>query len=76
MYGRHEVLIQLAGEGIPATVVTTSFLGGLRRTRVRLEDGTELSVQHGTRERPEPGERIHLALTGSPITVAPREARE
>jgi putative spermidine/putrescine transport system ATP-binding protein len=51
-------------------VLATSFLGALRRTRVRLEDGTELSVQHGARQRPEPGERVAVGLAGSPGTVA------
>jgi putative spermidine/putrescine transport system ATP-binding protein len=66
--------VLLAADGIPGVVLTTSFLGALRRTRVRLEDGTELVVQHGTRERPQPGERVAVALTGSPVTVAPRPA--
>ncbi|MDR6614127.1 ABC transporter ATP-binding protein [Leifsonia sp. 1010] len=66
--------VVLAGGGIPAVVLTTSFLGALRRTRVRLEDGTELSLQHGARERPEPGERVAVGLTGSPVTIAPRDA--
>ena len=64
--------VLLASDGIPAIVLTTSFLGALRRTRVRLEDGSELSVQHGARERPEPGERVSVALSGSPVTVAER----
>ncbi|WP_374010072.1 ABC transporter ATP-binding protein [Leifsonia sp. LS-T14] len=64
--------VLLAADGLPAVVLTTSFLGALRRTRVRLEDGSELAVQHGARERPEPGERVNVALSGSPVTVAPR----
>ena len=64
--------VLLAADGLPAVVLTTSFLGALRRTRVRLADGTELSLQHGARERPEPGERVSVALTGPPVTVAPR----
>ncbi|WP_285116129.1 ABC transporter ATP-binding protein [Leifsonia sp. fls2-241-R2A-40a] len=64
--------VLLAPGGIPAVVLTTSFLGALRRTRVRLEDGTELALQHGARERPEAGERVAIGLTGSPVTVAER----
>ncbi len=52
-------------------MLTTSFLGALRRTRVRLGDRSELAVQHGARELPAPGERVHLALAGTPVTVAP-----
>lgn len=67
--------VLLAPDGLPAVVLTTSFLGALRRTRVRLADGTELALQHGARERPEPGDRVSVALTGSPVTVAPRADR-
>jgi len=64
--------VVLAPDGLPAVVLTTSFLGALRRTRVRLADGTELSVQHGARDRPTPGAPVTVTLTGSPVTVAPR----
>ncbi|MFJ8894271.1 ABC transporter ATP-binding protein [Leifsonia sp. NPDC102414] len=60
------------GTGVSAlsgVVLTTSFLGALRRTRVRLDDGTELAVQHETRNAPAQGERIHLSLAGTPVTV-------
>src|SRR3954447_2488686 len=70
-YLRPEDLL-LVADGLPAVVLTTSFLGALRRTRVRLEDGREVWVQHGTRVRPEPGERVNVALAGSPATVTPR----
>lgn len=36
---------------IAGTVITTSFLGSLRRTRVLLDDGTLLSVQHDVSDR-------------------------
>ena len=32
--------IALAADGIAGTVISSSFLGSLRRTRVRLDDGT------------------------------------
>lgn len=63
--------VLLAAEGMPAEVLTTSFLGALRRTRVRLEDGSELAVQHAARVVTAPGERVHVALSGTPVTVAP-----
>ncbi|MEY9953032.1 ABC transporter ATP-binding protein [Leifsonia sp. EB34] len=62
--------VLLAPEGVPAEVLTTSFLGALRRTRVRLVDGSELAVQHSARDLPTPGERVHLVLSGTPVTVA------
>ena len=54
----------------PAVVLATSFLGSLRRTRVRLDDGVELAVQHGVGRHPVPGEAVHVRLTGQPVAVA------
>ena len=54
----------------PAVVLTTSFLGSLRRTRVRLDDGIELTVQHEVGRHPVPGEAVHVRLTGRPVAVA------
>lgn len=53
-----------------AVVLTTSFLGSLRRTRVRLDDGVELTVQHEVGRHPAPGEAVHVRLTGRPVAVA------
>ncbi|NEN07221.1 ABC transporter ATP-binding protein [Diaminobutyricibacter tongyongensis] len=61
--------VSLAPAGIPATVVATSFLGSLRRTFVRLDDGAVISVQHAARETTSPGQDVFLALSGSPVTV-------
>jgi len=61
--------IELASEGIAGLVIATSFLGSLRRTSVRLEDGTVLFVQHSVLLNPLLGERVHLRLTGAPVTV-------
>jgi putative spermidine/putrescine transport system ATP-binding protein len=61
--------ISLAPTGIRASVVATSFLGSLRRTFVRLDDGTVISVQHAARETTVPGQDVFLALSGSPVTV-------
>ncbi len=66
--------ISLATLGIPATVVVSSFLGSLRRTQVRLDDGTLLFVQHDVRTRPLTGEIVHLELTGRPVAVSARES--
>ncbi|HEY4270184.1 MAG TPA: ABC transporter ATP-binding protein [Galbitalea sp.] len=56
---------------ISATVVTTSFLGSLRRTRVLLDDGTFLRVQHDVSNRPEPGATVKLSLRGRAVSAAP-----
>jgi putative spermidine/putrescine transport system ATP-binding protein len=68
--------VDLVGEHDPgahaATVVTTSFLGAYRRTRVRLGGGAELVVQHPAAEPPVPGERVHVRLIGRPVAVVAR----
>ena len=62
--------VRFAAAGVAATVLTTSFLGALRRTRVALADGTELAVQHGTEVAPAEGAVVHLAFTGAPVALA------
>lgn len=52
-----------------AAVVSTSFLGSLRRTRVRLDDGLELVVQHAAGEHVEVGERVAVRLAGRPVVI-------
>ncbi len=54
------------------TVVTSSFLGAFRRTRVRLEGGPEVVVQHSAAIAPHPGEIAHVRVLGRPVAVAPR----
>ncbi|MCA1942459.1 MAG: ABC transporter ATP-binding protein, partial [Yonghaparkia sp.] len=54
----------------PGIVLTSAFLGSLRRTRVRLDDGVELVVQHDVARDPAAGEPVHLRLTGRPVAVA------
>ena len=55
---------------IAAVVVDTSFLGSLRRTRLRLSDGTMVSVQHDVSERPQPGETVGVRLRGTAVSVS------
>jgi putative spermidine/putrescine transport system ATP-binding protein len=55
--------------GLVGVVVISSFLGSLRRTQVRLDDETLVSVQHEVREKHEPGDEVSLALKGSPVSV-------
>jgi putative spermidine/putrescine transport system ATP-binding protein len=64
--------IELAAEGIPGTVVSTSFLGSVRRTTVRLGDGTLVAVQHDVSDRPQPGDGVHVKLKGRPASARPR----
>ncbi|MCY7326470.1 MAG: ABC transporter ATP-binding protein [Microbacteriaceae bacterium] len=64
--------VEFAVAGIPATVVASSFLGSLRRTRVRVADGLILSIQHEVGEHPEPGDPVHITLRGRPVSASPR----
>ncbi|GAB3409333.1 ABC transporter ATP-binding protein [Schumannella luteola] len=66
--------IRFAESGIPATVVVSSFLGSLRRTQLRLDDGTLVQVQHDVNTVPQPGEVVHLQLEPRPVSVAARTA--
>ena len=63
--------VLLAEEGLPAIVLSTSFLGAQRRTVVQLEAGSALVVQHAASERPQPGDLVHVAFSGRPVAVAP-----
>jgi len=64
--------IEITPTGIPATVVASSFLGSLRRTRVRLGDGQILSIQHGVAQHPQPGEAVSITLSGRAVSAGPR----
>ncbi len=68
-----DVVFATAGDpdARPAVVLTSAFLGSLRRTRVRLDDGVELVLQHDVGRDPAAGEAVHVRLTGRPVAVAP-----
>ena len=57
-------------DSIAATVVASSFLGSLRRTRLALWDGTLVSVQHAVSEHPQPGESLGVRLRGNAVSVS------
>ena len=63
--------IEFAEDGLAATVVASSFLGSLRRTTVRLSDGTIVFLQHGVRVHPMAGETVFLKFTGAPVSTEP-----
>lgn len=54
----------------PAIVLSTSFLGSLRRTRVRLDGALELTVQHDVGHHPVAGDAVYVRLTGQPVAVS------
>lgn len=61
--------VEFADDGVSGVVSTSSFLGSLRRTGVRLDDGTILFTQHNVHLRPAVGEQVHLGFTGAPVSV-------
>ncbi|CAN5127199.1 ABC transporter ATP-binding protein [soil metagenome] len=58
-------------QSLAATVVSSSFLGSLRRTVVRLDDGTLVSVQHEVGQQHQPGDDVRIAFRGRPVSASP-----
>ena len=65
--------LRVGTEGVAATVVSTSFLGAVRRTIVRLPGDLLLTVQHDTGDRPAAGDEVRVAATGRPVAVEAAE---
>ena len=59
---------EVAAEG---TVQESTFLGSMRRTLVRLEDGSLVQVQHSAGERVAYDDRVRLTIAPEPVTVRP-----
>lgn len=57
-----------------AVVVSSGFLGPIRRTVVQLGDGTSLASQHGSDAEYRAGDRVEVTFALEPVTVAPRAA--
>jgi len=68
-----DVRFGAAGLGVPATVVTSSFLGSLRRTVVRLADETLVHIQHDAADARTPGEEVRIAFAGRPVSASARD---
>ncbi|MDM4763402.1 ABC transporter ATP-binding protein [Galbitalea sp. SE-J8] len=54
---------------LAGTILTTSFLGPVRRTRVSLDDGTVVAVQHAAVDDAIVGQPVRIAFTGQPVAV-------
>jgi putative spermidine/putrescine transport system ATP-binding protein len=68
--------VRFAPEGAPgiaAVVQESTFLGSIRRSLVRTDDGTLVRVQHGAGERVEYGDEVRLVLAPEPVAVRPAE---
>lgn len=66
--------LRFVGAGEPAAqgvVQESTFLGSMRRTLVRVEDGSLVQVQHSAGERVEYDDRVHLAIAPEAVTVRP-----
>ncbi|HEY8589172.1 MAG TPA: ABC transporter ATP-binding protein [Naasia sp.] len=61
--------VRLADEGVAASVLESTFLGSLRRTRVRTESGVTLALQHSVSERVVFGQEVRVAIADVPVTV-------
>ena len=72
VFVRPENLV-LGADGAPGIVVGTSYLGAVRRTQVRAEDGTELVVQHAASEPVEPGALVRLRVRPEPVAATDPE---
>jgi putative spermidine/putrescine transport system ATP-binding protein len=69
-----DVAIASAGDAdaIAVTVVSSSFLGSLRRTQFRLPDGSLISAQHDVRDHPVAGAAAFLSLRLSAVAASAR----
>ncbi|GAA1315399.1 ABC transporter ATP-binding protein [Leucobacter albus] len=61
----------IGAAGIAATVVSSGFLGSIRRTVVELSDGTTLASQHGADVAFQPGDAVDVSFAAEPVAVAP-----
>jgi putative spermidine/putrescine transport system ATP-binding protein len=50
-------------------VVSSSFLGSIRRTVVTLGDGTPVSIQHAVRDQLQVGDQVRVRFVGQPASV-------
>ncbi|GAA4157905.1 ABC transporter ATP-binding protein [Gryllotalpicola daejeonensis] len=64
---------EAADAWLHGTVVSTSFLGSLRRTFVRLPDEAVVAVQHDVSDKPQAGDAVGLRFKGRPVAVATKE---
>jgi len=58
-----------AEPGVGATVVTSTFLGSMRRTLLRTDDDQSLTMQHGVDQNLEIGTTVRVTVVPSPVAV-------
>ena len=57
---------------LSGVVLSSGFLGPIRRTVVQFDDGTEVASQHAADEPFRAGDRVVVSFALEPVTVAPR----
>lgn len=60
--------------GVDAVVEQSTFLGSVRRSLLRVADGSLVRVQHPADERREPGERVRVRLDEVAVLTRPASA--
>jgi putative spermidine/putrescine transport system ATP-binding protein len=61
--------LRLGSAGAAAVVMESVFVGAVRRTRVEVEDGLSLWVEHDAALRPALGDRTRVEVTGEPVAT-------
>jgi len=59
--------------GAEATVETTTFLGPVRRTLLRMPDAQLLTIQHPAAQHLDVGTKVRVNLSDSPVAAAPKK---
>lgn len=65
------VLVAADAPGVDAVVEESTFLGNVRRSRVRTDDGTLVHVDHAAEARLDDHARVRIALAPVPVTTRP-----
>jgi putative spermidine/putrescine transport system ATP-binding protein len=63
------VRLATGGRGVPATVLESTFLGSLRRTRLRTEDGLPVRMQHAADERLAFGDAVRIEVAADSLAA-------
>jgi putative spermidine/putrescine transport system ATP-binding protein len=66
------VRLVAGGEGVPASVQESTFLGSFRRTLVRTQDGVLVRMQHPASDAVAYDDVVRIALVPQPVTARPR----
>lgn len=65
------VLVGATEPGVDAVVQETTFLGNMRLTQVRAQDGSLVQIEHSVEDRVSPQAPVRIALATSAVAVRP-----